>query len=115
MHGEDFAILGYSKYLDWLKSEMQKKFEIKATRIGPDDDDTKSFKLFNRIVGWTPQGLKIEGGQRHAELIVKDLQLETTSKSVSTPYDTAYKADDEEELPLGEATHTVPTSLEATS
>jgi hypothetical protein len=104
VHGDDFTILGYDKDLDWLKLEMEKKFAIKSSRIGPAKDDDKSLKLLNRIIEWTPQGISIEGDQRHAELIVKDLQLELTSKSVSTPYDITDKAEDEEDLPPGEAT-----------
>ena len=104
VHGDDFTTLGYDKDLDWLETEMQKKFEIKNTRIGPARNDEKSLKLLNGIVEWTPQGISIEGDQRHAELIVEDLQLELTSKSVSTPFDAADKAEDEEELPPGEAT-----------
>ena len=83
---------------------MKKKFDIKSTRIGPARGDDKSLKLLNRIVEWTPQGIAIEGDQRHAELVVKDLELELTSKSVSTPYDSTDKAEDEEELSPGEAT-----------
>jgi hypothetical protein len=104
VHGDDFTILGYDSDLDWLKVEMKKKFEIKTTRIGPARGDDKSLKLLNRIVEWTPQGIAIEGDQRHAELVVKDLELELTSKSVSTPYDGTDKAEDEEELSPAEAT-----------
>jgi len=83
---------------------MRKKFEIKSTRIGPARGDDKSLRLLSRIVEWTPQGIAIEGDQRHAELVVKDLELELTSKSVSTPYDGTDKAEDEEELSPAEAT-----------
>ena len=83
---------------------MKQKFEIKSSRIGPSREDDKSLKLLNRIVEWTPQGIAVEGDQRHAEIIVRDMQLGASSKSLSTPFDPADKADDEEQLSAAEAT-----------
>ena len=61
VHGDDFTTLGYDNDLDWLNIEMKKKFEVKSSRIGPASEDNKSLKILNRVVGWTSQGVAIEG------------------------------------------------------
>ena len=41
---------------------------------------------------------QLRGDQRHSELIVKDMELDDTSKPVSTPYDPAGKGEDDNEV-----------------
>ena len=55
-------------------------------RLGPDDENQKSVRLLNRVVEWTLNGINIEGDQRHAEIIVKQLRLEGNT-SLSHPGD----------------------------
>ena len=51
VHGDDFTVLGYENQLDWFKSQIQQRFEIKHRgRIGPENKDLKSIRILNRIV-----------------------------------------------------------------
>ena len=95
VHGDDFTALGHAKDLDWLKKNMREKFEVKATRIGPDVDDDKSAKLLNRIIEWTANGITVEGDQRHSERVARSAGIDCKSKHVVTPYDVADKGDDD--------------------
>ena len=72
--------------LDWFRERIQDKFEVKFRgRLGPDNGDDKSVRILNRIVTWTEDGIRYEADQRHAEIIVKQLGLNDTSNSLSTP------------------------------
>ena len=39
----------------------------------------------NRVIEWTPNGIKYEADQRHAEIIYQELGLKESSKGVVTP------------------------------
>merc|ERR1711911_93626 len=54
-------------------------------RLGPGEADDKSIRILNRVVQWTRDGIEYEADQRHSEIIVPELGLNGTSKSVSTP------------------------------
>ena len=85
VHGDDFTVAGPKDLLDWMKSEMQKKYELTETgRIGPAPSDGKEVKVLNRVVRWTTEGLEYEGDPRQSERFVRDLKLEGT-KRVGTP------------------------------
>ena len=86
IHGDDFTILGHSDQLDWFRSEIQGKFEVKLRgRIGPSSNDDKTIRLLNRVFEWTERGILFEADQRHAEIIIKDNGLKLDSKGVVTP------------------------------
>ena len=71
--------------MDWMKSEMQRKYELTETgRIGPAPEDGKEVKVLTRVVRWTAQGLEYEGDPRQLERFVLDLKLEGTRR-VGTP------------------------------
>ena len=65
IHGDDITLLGQERSLDWLRQAINIKFEVKASRIVPAEGDGKSFKLFNRVIEWTAEGIVSEGDQRH--------------------------------------------------
>ena len=78
--------MGNEVELDWFRESIQGKFEVKfRARLGPGEKDDKSVRLLNRVIHWTGEGIKYEADQRHAELIIKDLGLDTSSNSVVTP------------------------------
>jgi hypothetical protein len=87
IHGDDFTLLGRSEDLDWFRERISSKYEVKFRgRLGPDNEDDKSIRILNRIVEWTPHGIRYEADQRHAEIIIKDLNLdEENSKGVTAP------------------------------
>ena len=76
VHGDDFTVAGPKRQLDWMKAEMQKRYELTETgRLGPGKEDGKTVKILNRIVHWTEQGLEYEGDPRQSERLVLDLKL----------------------------------------
>ena len=85
VHGDDFTICGPKRQLDWMKSEMHKKYELTENgRLGPGKDDDKEVKILNRIARWTDRGVEYEADPRQAERLVSDLGLED-AKRVGTP------------------------------
>jgi hypothetical protein len=85
VHGDDFTVLGPESDLKWFARGFAKHFEIKVRGIlGPDAGDMHEIRILNRIVRWTDEGLEYEADQRHAEIIVKEMGLET-STGVNTP------------------------------
>ena len=87
VHGDDFTILGRQVDLDWFRKEIQRKLEVTIRgRLGPGGkDDSKSIRLLNRVFGWIEQGILIEADQRHAELIVRDLELQSSTTRSDGP------------------------------
>ena len=73
--------MGNEVELDWFRERIQSKFEVKfRARLGPEDKYDKSVRLLNRIIEWTPEGIRYEADQRHAELILKDMGVKDNSK-----------------------------------
>ena len=86
VHGDDFTALGVRAQLDWFRGIMTKRFEVKFRgTLGPREQDEKSMRILNRVVEWTSRGIVYEADQRHAEIIIRELKLESESKSVVTP------------------------------
>ena len=88
VHGDDIVAMGQRDQLDWLRSQVAKRCEIKADRIGPKPTDGTCAKILNRLVRWTSEGIAIEGDQRHAELTSKTCGI--SGKSGSTPIEAEY-------------------------
>ena len=84
IHGDDFVTAGRDHDLKWLKTQIEKRYEIKTETLGPESQDQQQVKILNRIVTWTQEGLEYEAGPRHVKLIIQDLGLKAT-KGVSTP------------------------------
>ena len=86
VHGDDFTLIGSDENLDWFKTQVSQRFEIKhKARLGPDASDDKDVRILNRIVTWEyGVGIKYEPDQRHAEILIEALDL-TGSNKVSTP------------------------------
>ena len=86
IHGDDFTLLGSRESLDWFKSRIMDKFEIKYKgRMGEREEDIKSVRILNRIVTYTESGVEYESDQRHAEIIITQMGLRERSKGVVTP------------------------------
>jgi hypothetical protein len=84
VHGDDFLVAGPRSDLDWLKTKMQQKYDIKAQLLGPEKDCQSEIKILNRIIRWGSSGLEYEPDQRHAEIVISELGL-MKAKPVSTP------------------------------
>ena len=83
VHGDDFTFLGTDGALTWIQKSMQACYEVKVRgRLGPQPKDDKIIRILNRVVEWTPQGIRYEGDQRHAEIIVREMGLSPTNATV---------------------------------
>ena len=81
IHGDDFVSSGKEKNLVWMKENLQKKYKIKTSILGPGKGDEKQVKILNRVLTWHEKGIKYEADPRHVEIMVKDLKLEEANGS----------------------------------
>ena len=105
VHGDDFVTVGKREDVKWFKEKLEGRFEIKTKTIGRGgQDEVTEAKVLNRVIRVTDEGWEYEADQRHAELIIKTLKLES-SKPVTTPGEEQKPwLEEEEEKPLeGEA------------
>ena len=73
VHGDDYFSSGSRASLDWLEKQLSEEYDIETQRVCGREGCSKEGKTLNRIVRWTPQGYKLEGDPRHAELVVEQL------------------------------------------
>ena len=85
MRGDDFTITGRMEALSWIRREMENKFEITANVSGPDEGMENEIRVLNRTLRWTDSGITYEPDQRHAEIIIKELNLFECSKNTTGP------------------------------
>ena len=81
VHGDDFAAIGQEKHLEIVEKALEEKYKIKTERLGPDPTDSKEIRVLNKILRYTEQGLELEADPRHAEMIVRDLNLQSAKPS----------------------------------
>ena len=72
--------------LEWFRKKLKAEFEIKTTIIGWKDNMEKEMRVLNRILRIVGGGVEYEADQRHAELVNKQMALETAN-TVMTPVD----------------------------
>ena len=96
VHGDDYVSAASQKELEWLRGELDKKFETKSTIIGPKEGQGKEVKVLNRVIRMTEKGVEHEADQRHAEIIVENMGMKD-SKGVATPGTRDDSEQDEEE------------------
>ena len=68
VHGDDFTVSGPEDQLNWFRSQIQARFEVKfKARLGPDRQDDKIARVLNRVIEWDDKiGIRYEADQRHA-------------------------------------------------
>ena len=71
VHGDDFVSSGTREHLQWLRSKLEQRFEMKTTVIDHRQGEAKEGRILNRVHGW-----EYEEDQRHSDLLVKTLKLE---------------------------------------
>jgi len=86
VHGDDFISVGSRKALAWFRTILEGRFEISTVVVGTRQDleEVNETKVLNRIIRVDGVGWHYEADQRHAEYIVKALNLEG-AKAVQTP------------------------------
>ena len=84
VHGDDFVTTGDEGACSWFKKALERRFEIKTVVIGAGEDHVKEARILNRIVRATQAGWEYEPDSRHAEILIKELNL-VGAKGVSSP------------------------------
>ena len=57
---------------------------MKSQVLGPDKGETRELTILNRVIRWTDQGLSWEPDARHAEAIIRDIEI-FDGKGVCSP------------------------------
>jgi hypothetical protein len=84
VHGDDFVFVGCDNDLQWAQDEMNRRFLVKVIgKLGGDSEDLQELRVLNRVLSWTPGGIKAEADPRHHEILVA--QLAEDAKSLSSP------------------------------
>jgi hypothetical protein len=72
VHGDDFVLSGRAAALDQVKARMHERFLLKELgRLGGGPGEQRELRVLNRILRWTPAGLKYEADPRHAEILIR--------------------------------------------
>ena len=104
VHGDDYVSTAMPNQLEWLKTSLEAKYQIKTQWLGQGEKYSKEVKILKGIVGWDGvNGITFEADPRHAEIIINQLKIQD-AKAVSTPgtKDEGINIEDCEE-PLGES------------
>jgi hypothetical protein len=84
VHGDDFVLSGSAAALDSVKASMHARFLLKELgRLGGGVGELKELRVLNRVIRWTPGGLKYEADPRHAEIMVRGVA--GAEKALSAP------------------------------
>ena len=105
VHGDDYVSTGDGSQLEWMKKELEKRFEVKSKIIGPECGDEKELKVLNRIIRCEETGYTYEPDQRHAEILIEGMGVKE-SRGVKTPGikdEREEQEEDETELPREES------------
>jgi hypothetical protein len=72
VHGDDFVLSGSACALDEVKAGMHARFLLKELgRLGGGPGELRELRVLNRVIRWTPAGLKYEADPRHVEILVR--------------------------------------------
>jgi len=84
VHGDDFTVLGPSKGLDWFRGVVHQRMEVKFKgRL--ERGKPGAVRILNRIATVTESGLEHEADKRHAQILMRDMGMDESSKGVVTP------------------------------
>ncbi len=84
VHGDDFVLSGTAGALDEVKARMHERFLLKELgRLGSGQGELKELRVLNRVIQWTPAGLRYEADPRHAEIVVRGVA--GAERSLSAP------------------------------
>ena len=63
---------------------MEQKYEIMAHYLRPEPGMKDEIQILNRTLRWTKEGITYEADQRHAEIVIKEMNMKRAN-AVSTP------------------------------
>ena len=73
--GTTSPFTGYDEDLTWVEAAMGRAFLCNVVgKLGGGAGDVQELRSLNRIIRWTPQGLRYEADPRHAEQLARDLE-----------------------------------------
>ena len=85
VHGDDYVSSGMPKELEWMRQQLEMKYQVKTEMLGPEEHHSKQVRVLNRILTWEGhKGIGYEVDPRHAEIVIEQLNLKD-AKSVNTP------------------------------
>ena len=85
VHGDDYVSTGTTENLQWLKTQLENKYQVKTQVLGPGEGQMMEVTILNRIVSWnSAEGIIYEADPRHTEIIIEQLGL-CDAKTVSSP------------------------------
>jgi hypothetical protein len=96
IHGDDFVSVGDAKKIRDMKKMLSDRFEIKTTLLGDGVDEAKEGRVLNRVIRVTKDGWEMEADQRHAEMLIQQMDLEK-AKGVDTPGEDLKKYEEDED------------------
>ena len=68
VHGDNYVSSAAQKQLEWLKEQLEKRYQIKIQWLGPGEQCQREVKILNRMVGWdNNRGLVFEAGSSHGD------------------------------------------------
>ena len=81
VHGDDFVAVGPRKHLAHTKAALEEKYKIKTEELGRGKGQKEEVRILNKVVRVTDSGIELEADPRHAELVVKELELDNAKPS----------------------------------
>ena len=83
-HVDDFICTGEKSELQWLRRELEKKFELKGEIMGPGPGEVKMSKFLGRTIEWRKGGICYKGDENHTKVLLEEWLMDE-SKPVTTP------------------------------
>ena len=84
VHGDDFVAVGTGKHLVTTRKTLEDKYRLKVETLGKEEQCVQELRILNKVVRYTGSGLELEADPRHAEIVVKELDL-SDAKSSKVP------------------------------
>lgn len=85
VHGNDFTTRGTRSNLVGFEESLAQHFEIKIRgHLGEAADCCNETRILNRVVRLAPEGLRHESDPRHAETLLRSLEISSNSVSSKT-------------------------------
>ena len=84
VHGDDFVAIGNDEDLMETQRTLSEKYKIKTEKLGGQKGDAKEIRVLNKVIRHTDEGLELEADPRHAEIVMRDLDV-SGSKVCKTP------------------------------
>ena len=84
VHGDDFIAVGTDQHLAKTRATLENAYKLKVETLGPGAGCKQEIRVLNKILRYTDAGLELEADPRHAEIVVKELDL-SDAKSSKVP------------------------------